>query len=321
MDLAAFLTPPLLYTLSLVLFVLLIRSPWPWTRIGGVVLLVTTAGCLALILAEPVRRALLLTADRLPLVLLVVGSLAVLWASLHRLLHGSRAAEDEAPAWEGFGTADFAGGGLAVLAVAVAATFLGAPVGDPAGETGELPWFLLGLEALAPCFTPGVAILALPLFGLTGLLALPFLDSSPTAEATPAEDFEGRRQIVVLFLFAWFFLILLPMILGALGGVGAASGRALSELVWTSPPASPLLREMPGLVLLVLYLVVLPWRLPRLRATRGLVERYRRKLGTPRLNVALLLSLLIVLVPLKLYALWLFGIVRIVDLPEIGLGL
>ena len=72
-------------------------------------------------------------------------------------------------------------------------------------------------------------------------------------------------------------------------------------------------------MVLGLYFGVLPWQLPRWKATRALFGRYRKRLGPRRYYVAMAMIGLWVLMPLKMYGRWLLGIGYFLDLPELGL--
>jgi len=132
--------------------------------------------------------------------------------------------------------------------------------------------------------------------------------------------------VVYYFFFVWFLLALLPMV-GAVflpGGPpepGAALARPLSELGWGLfglPPRQAWLRELPAALLLGLYFFVLPRQLPRWKPTRALFGRYVKRLGQRRFYVAMAYMQLWILVPIKMYAHWLFGIGYFLYLPELG---
>ena len=86
------LSPPVLFTLAMAALLVLVRSPLPWTRVGGVVLLVAALAAVAVLL----RRPSVLDPERLPVLLLLLLSAAALWVAFHQALHVSEGVEGEA---------------------------------------------------------------------------------------------------------------------------------------------------------------------------------------------------------------------------------
>ena len=331
-------SPVVLFSLAMGLFLLVVRSPWPWTRIGGAILAAFAIGGLVPVFMDPSLRDLALSPERLPIVLLVLLSGVALWAALHQALHLPREPEAEpADGWSGFSPAELLAGGAVVVAVAIAAFTLSAPPAapyDPAHSPEDLaaPWFLRGFQEMGLYFDPWVATVLLPVLMVLALLALPHLDipaapSGKTAAEQAQAGFEERRDVVFFFLFVWFLLALLPMVSAAFLRTPSVAGgpdlaRPVSVLVWSlvagEPPRQAWLRELPSLLLLGLYFVVLPRQLPRWKPTRALFGRYLKRLGRRRFYLAIAFMLLWMLVPLKMYGRWLLGIGYFVYLPELS---
>jgi hypothetical protein len=73
-----------------------------------------------------------------------------------------------------------------------------------------------------------------------------------------------------------------------------------------------LVREIPGIVLVLFYVLALPVIL-----AKGLFKRYFEKLGPPRYYVTAFLFLMMLSLPLKMLARWIFNLKYIVAIPEI----
>ncbi len=321
-------SPPVLFTLAMGLLLVLVRSPMPWTRTGGGVFLVLALVAAAVLLRQPHLRPLVLTADRLPVMFLLLLSAAALWVAFHQALHLPRDEEDDtADVWRGLSPEELLAGGATVLGVAVCAYGFGAPLAPVADFSqgtpdSAAPWFLLGLQDLRSYFDPWVPGVLLPVLAVAGLLLLPYLDRS--AEA-PRSRLDERRDVVLFFLFVWFLLALLPMAFGAWSlSSGDALARPFSEILWKvvleNPPRFVWLRELPGLLLAAAYFVVLPRQLPRWKPTRAIFGRYLKRLGRRRFNLGIAFVLIFLLIPLKMYGRWLAGVEYFIYLPELGLN-
>lgn len=331
-------SPPWFFTLALAAFLACRRSPHPWTRAGGAALLAATLAFAGLALSDPGFRQRVLHPERLPVAVLCLSSLAVVWFEMRRVRRpgatGGAGETFRPPSPADALTATALGLVLVACALLVPAP-LGA-VADPAARPDlvKVPWFLTGLQELEHYFPPWVPYAAVPALLLAGLLGLPWLAEGETRAARP-----GRA----LFLFGWFFLWLWPMATGALlRGPGwiargpfeaweaasppPAEPRALSELFWihwlrTFEPSSWWLRELPGILLLAAYFVLLPAGLSRWRATRGVLAGYRELLGPWRFRIAGAWVLAILLLPLKMYGRWLLDVGPWIRLPELAFEL
>lgn len=215
-----------------------------------------------------------------------------------------------------------------------------APLEPPANPAitpnpAKAPWYFLGLQELlgfADAWWIGVMV---PLLILVGLSAIPYLDRSPSGSGY--YSIRGRRFAWVVFLGGFFLLWILPILLGtfvrgpnwsAFGPyeardpqkITAETNVRLSDVVWTDllkrdAPPSVLLRELPGIAILGLYLIGLPL----------LLERYglrwaRMQLGLGRYWLMTLLLLLMLTLPAKMLLRWSFGLSYIVSMPEYGLN-
>ncbi|MBI5552441.1 MAG: hypothetical protein HY911_13120 [Desulfobacterales bacterium] len=78
----------------------------------------------------------------------------------------------------------------------------------------KAPWYFVGLQELLVYFDPWIAGVAIPLFIIFGLMAIPYLDSNPAGVGT--YGFKHRKFAISLFMLGyilWFALILLGQFL------------------------------------------------------------------------------------------------------------
>lgn len=336
----------LAYAVLLLVFLVTMGARWPWTRPFGVLLLaLVTGGSLWIVGVLPIAPAPLapgasgwsaaLAADAprlLPVALLLVLSLAVAWWTLHR---EQTRLEPPGPTGEGgiLGRrARLVTVGLGLATVTAAAYFF--PAGSPTipgpdsapGSAPGVPWFVSGLHLLRIAFGPGLAFVGIPLAMAAALWLAPHLETRNPETAAP---FGGRRDEVPFFLFAWTFVGVLPIVLATVAGLpdpALSEARPLSERLWTDLlgleiPGWLLVRELPGLVLILGLFVIAPWKLPEWKPTRGAFGRHRRRLGRHRYLLLMLIAGLTALVPAKLLAAWLLDVGPWIHLPEWGISL
>ena len=224
---------------------------------------------------------------------------------------------------------------LCTVILIVWSIVLPAPIEEPANPTrapnpSKAPWYFLGLQEMLVYFDPWIAGVLLPGLIIVGLMAIPYLDTNPRGNGY--YTFAERKWEVSLFLFGFAVLWVSLIILGTfLRGpnwnffgpyefwdvhkVEPLVNVNLSEIlfVWTGIglPGFWLLRELPGILLLLGYFVVLP---PLL--ARTLLRRFYLQMGFARYNVFLFLLLWMLLLPIKMYLRWLINFKYIVAIPE-----
>ena len=227
-----------------------------------------------------------------------------------------------------------------------------APLEPPANPAitpnpSKAPWYFLGLQELlgfADAWWIGVMV---PLLILVGLAAIPYLDRSQTGSGY--YSIAGRRFAWLVFLGGFLLLWILPILIGtfvrgpnwsAFGPydvrdpqkITAETNVRLSDVFWArllrrEPPQADaennarlrmgtvLLRELPGLLILSVYLIGLPLLLARY----GL-QWARMRLGCGRYWLMTLLLLLMLTLPAKMILRWSVGLSYIVSMPEYGLN-
>ena len=242
---------------------------------------------------------------------------------------------------------------LTVVLIAWALVFK-APIEEPANPArtpnpSKAPWYFLGLQEMLVYFDPWLAGVVFPTLIIVGLMAIPYIDRNP--KGSGYYTFRERRVEITIFLFGFLILWVLLLILGTfLRGpnwnffgpyefwdthkLEALVNVNLSEYFWirllNQRMPGMLVRELPGILLVALYLGALPVLLARsdrlvavpvgggrrVTLVPGL-RRYHEKLGTARYGVFVFLLLAMTALPIKMVLRWLFNLKYIVAMPEI----
>jgi hypothetical protein len=296
-------------------------------------------------------RTSLTKADNLPIVL-VLGSLGFFyWFSLRRgVLNDRRIAAGEPPieaaeknrkvlVWPDLVYIELIAMVLCVVALLAWSVMVQAPIEEPANAArtpnpSKAPWYFLGLQELLVYFDPWLAGVVIPALIIVGLIAIPYIDRNPRGNGyfTVRE----RRSALFVFLFGFLILWTLGVFIGTfLRGPGwnffglyetwdAAKQPYLanvdvSELFWvklvgmTTPPDFWVLRELPGIVLVVLYMTVLP-----LLFAKTVGKKLFRELGAVRFGIVVNLGLIMMALPLKMVARWLFHLKYVVNTGDVN---
>jgi hypothetical protein len=215
--------------------------------------------------------------------------------------------------------------------------FLKAPLEQPANPANtpnpsKAPWYFLGLQEMLVYFDPWLAGVVLPSLIIVGLICIPYIDKNPKGNGY--FTFNERRAEITLFLFGfavlWSSLIVLGTFLRGpnwnffgpfeywdIHKLAALTSVNLSEYFWvrmlrTGYPSAWIVRELPGIILVLLYILVLPVVL-----AKNLFKPYLEKLGAPRYYVTAFLFLMMMSLPAKMLARWIFNLKYIVAIPEI----
>ena len=215
--------------------------------------------------------------------------------------------------------------------------FLKAPLEQPANPANtpnpsKAPWYFLGLQEMLVYFDPWLAGVVLPGLIIVGLICIPYIDRNPKGNGY--YTINERKAEIGLFLFGfavlWCSLIVLgtflrgpnwnffgPFEFWDIHKLAALTNVNLSEYVWvrmlrTGYPSAWIVRELPGIVLVVFYVFALPVIL-----AKAAFKSYYEKLGPPRYYVTAFLFLMMMSLPIKMLARWIFNLKYIVAIPEI----
>ena len=230
-----------------------------------------------------------------------------------------------------------------------------APIEEPASGTrapnpAKAPWYFLGLQEMLVYYDPWYAGVILPTFILLGLMVIPYIDTNPRGNGY--FTFKERPFAISMFLFGFLVLWVTLVILGTflrgpnwnffgpyeywdLHKLLALNNVNLSEYVWvkmlgTGIENKPMLiRELPGIFLVLFYVAVLPGLLARMsrpvslpvgrrRVTFTLgLKKYYEKMGPFRYAVFVMLLLSMIALPIKMVGRWLFNLKYVIAMPEI----
>lgn len=248
--------------------------------------------------------------------------------------------KDEVYVWPDLVYAEFLAGILFMVLLIVWSIMLKAPLESPADPSdspnpSKAPWYFLGLQEMLVYFDPWIAGVVMPLLIIVGLCAIPYLDFNPRGRGY--YTFRERKFAIVTFLMGfvvfWITLILIGTFLRGPNWnffgpyepwtthkVEVLNNVNLSEIVWIgmldkSLPGGSipniLLRELPGLLLLGAYFVVLP---PLLAFT--VLKYYYRRMGFIRYNLMMTLMLFWLFMVIKMITRWFFNLKYVVAIPE-----
>jgi len=213
---------------------------------------------------------------------------------------------------------------------------LKAPLEQPANRSvtpnpSKAPWYFLGLQEMLVYFDPWLAGVVLPGLIIVGLIAIPYIDRNPKGNGY--YTFTERKAEITLFLFGfvilWSSLIVLgtflrgpnwnffgPFEFWDLHKLEALVNVNLSEYIWmrlfrTGLPSNWLIREIFGIILVLGYVFVLPVVL-----AKTAFRTYYEKMGGARFYVGAFLFLMMMALPIKMLARWIFNLKYIVAIPE-----
>jgi hypothetical protein len=236
---------------------------------------------------------------------------------------------------------------LTVILIAWAIA-LQAPLEEPASRVktpnpSKAPWYFLGLQEMLVYYDPWMAGVVLPSLVVAGLMAIPYLDYNK--QGNGYYTIKQRSFAYLIFQFGFLELWITLIVLGTfLRGpnwnifgpfeewnphkVLALNNIDLSQIFWIkmlntempkAPPGSSnilqfayiLLRESPGIILLLGYFLLLP---PIMAMTW--LKKYFVKMGIIRFMVMANLLLFMAALPLKMVLRWTANLKYIVSIPE-----
>jgi hypothetical protein len=225
---------------------------------------------------------------------------------------------------------------LCSVVLIVWSILLKAPLEQPANPANtpnpsKAPWYFLGLQEMLVYFDPWLAGVVLPGLIIAGLIAIPYIDRNPKGNGY--FTFNERKAEISIFLFGfavlWVSLIVLgtflrgpnwnffgPFEFWDIHKLEALTNVNLSEYFWvrmlrTGMPSFWLIRELPGILLVLFYVFALPVIL-----SKNIFKRYYEKLGPPRYYVSVFLFLAMMSLPLKMLSRWIFNLKYVVNIGE-----
>jgi hypothetical protein len=235
---------------------------------------------------------------------------------------------------------------LATFVLIIWAVLLKAPLEQPATSAkapnpSKAPWYFLGLQEMLVYYDPWMAGVVLPTMIIIGLMAIPYIDFN--RQGNGYFSFAERKFAVTIFLFGFVVLWVTLIVLGTfLRGpnwnffsffeywdphkVLPLNNVNLSQLVWLNifhiplddfkvrfgTIFGPILRELPGIILVLLYLFALP---PLL--ARTVMRSFFLRMGFVRFILLVTLIQFMAALPIKMVLRWVINLKYIVAIPEI----
>jgi len=179
---------------------------------------------------------------------------------------------------------------LGTAALMLWAIIAKAPLEQPANpgyapNPAKAPWYFLGLQEMLVYFDPWLAGVVLPTLIIVGLMAIPYIDTNP--KGAGYYSFRERKWEIAIFLYGflvlWSFLIITGTFLRGpnwnffgpyeywdVHKLIPLNNVNLSTIFWQNMLGQKvegmnlLKRELPGIVLVLLYLFALPPLMARL---------------------------------------------------------
>src|SRR5882762_2460963 len=225
---------------------------------------------------------------------------------------------------------------LCSVVLIVWSIFLKAPLEQPANPANtpnpsKAPWYFLGLQEMLVYFDPWLAGVVLPGLIIVGLIAIPYVDKNPKGNGY--YTFVERKAEITIFLFGFVILWVSLIVLGTflrgpnwnffgpfefwdIHKLEALTNVNLSEYIWVRGlrmglPTQWFIREAFGILFVLFYVFALPVIL-----AKGVFKNYLQKLGAPRYYVTVFLFLMMMSLPLKMLARWIFNLKYVVAIGE-----
>ena len=232
---------------------------------------------------------------------------------------------------------------------------LQAPLEEPASAVktpnpSKAPWYFLGLQEMLVYFDPWMAGVVLPSLVVFGLMAVPYIDFNKKGNGYYTID--ERKFAYVMFQFGFLVLWVTLIVMGTfLRGpnwnffgpyelwdahkVEALNNVDLSEFFWVQlmhssrPRAADtdsfgtklfwaLVKESPGIVLMIGYFTIVP---PLLVVLSKFFQHLYIRMGFMRYMVMTNLLLFMALLPIKMLLRWTINLKYFISLPEYMLNL
>jgi hypothetical protein len=292
-------------------------------------------------------RKIITKEDNVPITMLIYSVGFFTWLGMRRaVINDERIAHEQPPleALEGEKVLVWPDLVYTELIAMVAVTFLlviwavllKAPLEQPATSAkapnpSKAPWYFLGLQEMLVYYDPWMAGIVLPLMIIMGLMTIPYIDFNPKGNGyfTFAERKFAWVMFLLGFVVMWVTLIVLGTFLRGpnwnffgpyeywdphkvlpLNNVNL-SDKFWLELLGTTPPEKWYWREMPGILVVLAYLFLVP---PVL--ARTVMRSFFIRMGFIRFFLLVNLLQFMAALPLKMLLRWSMNLKYIVYIPE-----
>jgi hypothetical protein len=345
-----YLMGPVIYTsLSVIAFVLMLvfRRVLVQPQVAWFILnLVLFFGGWSM--TDPNFRSIVAKEDNVPISMLIFSVGFFTWLGLYRMVQNDermkrgepiieKTEDEKVLVWPDLVYTELIAMIIATVVLVVWAIVLKAPLEQPATSAkapnpSKAPWYFLGLQEMLVYFDPWMAGVVLPTFIIIGLIAMPYIDFNQ--EGNGYFTFQQRPFAVIVFMFGFLVLWVTLIVLGTfLRGpnwnffgpytywdphkVDPLNNVNVSDIFWlrllgiSVQGMSLYLRELPGFILVLLYLFALP---PLL--ARTVLRKFFIKMGFNRFIMLVLLLQFMASLPIKMVLRWTLNLKYIVYIPE-----
>jgi hypothetical protein len=299
-------------------------------------------------MTNPNFREIVTKADNVPIVMLIFAVGFFTWLPLRlAVLNDQRLARGEPPlekledekvlVWPDLVYTELIAMVVCTFILVVWSIVLKAPLEQPATSAkapnpSKAPWYFLGLQEMLVYFDPWMAGVVLPSFIILGLIAIPYIDFNQKGNGY--FTFSQRPFAISTFLFGFVVLWVTLIVLGTflrgpnwnffgpfepwdvhktvpLNNVNLSDYFWLYLIGWAPSSLKWYIRELPGILLILAYLLLLP---PILAKT--IFRRFFIRMGFVRFFVMVTLIQFMALLPIKMVLRWTINLKYIVYIPE-----
>jgi hypothetical protein len=299
-------------------------------------------------ITDPNFRLIVTKEDNVPIVLLIFTVGFFTWVAFRQaVLNDDRIVRGEPPlekleddkvlVWPDLVYTELIAMIVATFVLVIWAVLLKAPLEQPASSAkapnpSKAPWYFLGLQEMLVYYDPWMAGVVLPTMIIVGLIALPYIDFNQKGNGY--FTYVQRRFAVTTFLFGFVVLWCTLIVLGTfLRGpnwnffgpfeawdphkVLPLNNVNLSDYFWLpmgkvfQEGQGWFVRELPGIVLVLAYLLLLP---PLLAKT--IMRNFFIRMGFIRFFLLVNLIQFMAALPIKMILRWTINLKYIVYIPE-----
>ena len=297
-------------------------------------------------MTNPDFRSIVAKEDNVPIVMLLAAVGFFTWLGLRRavvnddLIAGGKPPlekdDDKVLVWPDLVYTELICMVIATAALVVWGVLLKAPLEQPATSAkapnpSKAPWYFLGLQEMLVYYDPWMAGVWLPTLIVVGLIALPYIDFNQKGNGY--YTFRERSFALSVFMYGFLVLWVVLIVLGTfLRGpnwnffgpfepwdphkVVPLNNVNLSQMFWLAFNIVPtnlhwFVRELPGIVLVLAYLFVVPLALAKLW-----LRPFYVRMGAVRYLVLVILLLHMAALPITMVLRWTMNLKYIVAIPE-----
>jgi hypothetical protein len=298
-------------------------------------------------MTDPEFKKIIVKPDNVPITMLIFSVGFFTWLAMRKaVLNDERIAKGEPPmetiedekvlVWPDLVYTELVAMVVVTFLLVVWAIALKAPLEQPATSAkapnpSKAPWYFLGLQEMLVYYDPWMAGIVLPLMIIQGLITIPYIDFNQKGNGY--FTFAERKFSITVFLLGFVVMWVTLIVLGTfLRGpnwnffgpyetwdphkVLPLNNVNLSDYFWLGLLGRPLpenwlVRELPGIVVVLGYLFLLP---PLL--ARTVMRTFFIKMGFIRFFLLVNLLQFMAALPLKMVLRWVINLKYIVYIPE-----